>query len=275
MLRSVLIGLDGSDYSSAATELALAWAKQREMLLVGLGIIPRTGESEATPLGFDVFKEKADTQHRHQVTIQVEQILERFSLRCAQESIPSKILEEVGSPLEQITEEARRYDLIFLGQQTFFNSLSPDEPDATLTDVIKNTPRPVVSVPLGEPKFGPVLVAYDGSLQASRTLLAFASLGLAGYSGIRVVTVLPKFKDAARHADRAQEFLRLHTEQVTAMPIASSHGPDEVLLAKADELKAGLIVMGSYGKKSFREFFFGSTTKKVLRHSKVPVFLFN
>jgi nucleotide-binding universal stress UspA family protein len=39
MLKSVLIGLDGSDYSTAAVELGIRWAKQFDALLVGLGII--------------------------------------------------------------------------------------------------------------------------------------------------------------------------------------------------------------------------------------------
>jgi nucleotide-binding universal stress UspA family protein len=42
MLRSILIGLDGSGYSTAALELGLRRAGQFEATLVGLGIIDVT-----------------------------------------------------------------------------------------------------------------------------------------------------------------------------------------------------------------------------------------
>ena len=39
MLKSILIGLDGSPSSTAALELGIQWAKRFNALLVGIGIV--------------------------------------------------------------------------------------------------------------------------------------------------------------------------------------------------------------------------------------------
>ena len=53
MLKSILVGLDGSPSSAAAVELGIQWAKRFNALLVGLGIVDeatiRTPEAE--PIG--------------------------------------------------------------------------------------------------------------------------------------------------------------------------------------------------------------------------------
>ncbi len=45
MLRSILVGLDGSDFSESAVELGIDWARRHNALLVGVGVA--TAESPA------------------------------------------------------------------------------------------------------------------------------------------------------------------------------------------------------------------------------------
>lgn len=47
----------------------------------------------------------------------------------------------------------------------------------------------------------------------------------------------------------------------------------DVLLAKAKELKAGLLVMGAYGYSRFREIVLGGVTEHVLNHADIPVLM--
>jgi nucleotide-binding universal stress UspA family protein len=55
----------------------------------------------------------------------------------------------------------------------------------------------------------------------------------------------------------------------------SSAPPADVVLAAAERLGAGVIVMGSFGHGKLQQFFFGSTTKALLAKSTVPMFLYH
>ena len=120
---------------------------------------------------------------------------------------------------------------------------------------------------------GEVVVAYDGSLQSARALYAAAFSVLESEAKVHIVSAASARTEAARAADQAIAFLRLH--QVDAVPHAIESGgdPATVVLEQADRLRAGLIVMGAYGEPVLREFFLGSVSRTILKESKVPVFL--
>ncbi len=277
MLRTMLLGLDGSDYSKAALEVALRWAQKTNALLVGLGVIdePAQRRAELVPLGAGVFKEQRDEEKLHQARLRVEQALEHFALQCAQRGVPAKVLEDVGSPAEQIVREAQRYDVIVLGQKTFFELGPEAPPDDTLTQVLKHSPRPVVVVPRSGAGGSSVVVAYDGSLQAARTLQLFRTCLGAVADLVHVVSIHPDHAEAVRHVERARDFLGFHHLKAQAHPVATRADPAAVLLERARALDAALLVMGAYGQPGWREFLVGSVTRTLVQESSRPLFLYH
>lgn len=277
MLKSLLIGLDGSPYSHAAAELGIDWARRFDALAVGLGVVDAPGitQGEMVPIGGGAFKERSDEARVHRATRQVEQFLEQFSLACAAADVSSKVLEDVGSPADVILREAQRYDAVLLGQQTHFRFATQEEPCDTLTRVLKATPRPVVAVPRRPPAGTSIVVAYDGSLQAARALQAFQGTGLAQAFPVHVVSAGPDGLDAARHADRAVEFLGFHGIRATPHPVATADAPAKVLLDHVGRLDARLLVLGAYGRSAVWEFFLGSVTRTLLADCPVPLFLYH
>jgi nucleotide-binding universal stress UspA family protein len=277
MLKSILIGLDGSAYSTAAVELGIQWARQFDALLVGLGVIdePTIRGPEPVPLGGVYYKRHRDDVRMHEAQVKVEQFLERFTMRCAEAGVPSKLLEDVGLPWEQILVEAQRYDLIFLGQHTYFHFETQQSPCETLHKVLKNSPRPVVTTPEKLTDGSAILIAYDGSLQAARALHAFQASGLHDRQEVHIISVAEEHAEAARHADRAAEFLRFHEVRAEVHPLASLAPPAEVILEQVRQREAGLLVMGAYGQPTLREFFLGSVTKTLLKETTIPLFLYH
>lgn len=275
MLKSMLVGLDGSDHGDTALELGLRWASRYEALLVGLGIIDEPGihGAEETWLG-EVYFRRINERLTEDVRREVERTLERAALRCVESGVAFKPLEDTGSPHERILLEAQRYDLIIMGQHTHFRFGWQNSADDTLRRVLTENPRPVIAAPgqLG-PESTSVLVAYDGSVQSARALQAFRSVGLGRDRNIHVLCSEADRVEAARRADRAVEYLSFHG--VAAKPIAlkSDRAPAEVILEQVSNTGAELLVMGAYGKSTLREFFLGSTTRAVLKDSPVPVFL--
>ena len=277
MVKSILIGLDGSTYSTNATELGIRWARQFGALLVGLGVVDEATirGPELVPLT-GVYNERGrDDVRTHKAQRQVEQLLEVFALRCADAGIPSKVLEDTGLPWEQILLEAQRYDLVLLGQRTYFHFETQQSPCDTLRKVLKHSPRPVVTVPekLGDGRA--VLVAYDGSMQAARALQAFQASGLHSGHDVHILSVAEDHAEASDHAGRAADFLRLHEIDAHVHPLASYAPPPEVILQQVRGLNAGLLVMGAYGQNALREFFLGSVTRTILKEGTVPLFLYH
>lgn len=59
--------------------------------------------------------------------------------------------------------------------------------------------------------------------------------------------------------------------QASVTAVASELDPAEVILAKADELRADVIVMGTHGRTGVRRLLVGSVAERVLRHAGMPV----
>lgn len=53
MLRSILIGLDGSEDGGSARELALRWARQWDALLIGVTVVDEPGILSSGPALFE------------------------------------------------------------------------------------------------------------------------------------------------------------------------------------------------------------------------------
>jgi nucleotide-binding universal stress UspA family protein len=275
MPRSILVCLDGNAEHSALVELGIRWAKQFDCLLVGVTVVdePRLrGPSHGPPGGYlEKLQDEWVARARHEV----EEVLERFTLRCTEAGVACKLLEDAGTPGEQILREAQRYDLVLMGRHACYQEQK--ERHDTLSGVLRSTPRPVVVVPDQVlPTTGGVLIAYDGSVPAAKALYAFASTGLAELGDVRILSVdATDSVAAARTADRARDFLASRSIPSQMRPVVRT---DSAAAAILDEVFSGgtqLVVMGAYGKPTWHEFFLGSSTSRLVAESPVPVFLYH
>ena len=277
MLRSMLVGLDGSVYSTAAVELGIRWAQHAGAVLVGLGIIdaPTICKPQPVPLGASAYKVHHDATLLADAGHKVQQFLEHCAQRCAEAGVACQLLQDTGLPAEHILLEAQQYDLIMLGQHTFFHFETQEKPDETLSVVVKQSPCPVVAVPATLIEGQAVIIAYDGSPHATRALHMFQALGLDSAYDVHVVCIDAQQKRAAYCAERAVAFLQGHNIVAQAHICATSDSPAHVLLEHVQQLKAGLLIMGSSGRSPLREFFGCSVTRTMLRASPVPLFLYH
>ena len=273
MLRSLLIGLDGSDDGDAAVELGLSWAKTHDALAVGVAIVDDSGilisEEALFAPGYDraVLEPLVQVAHHRSGVF-----LEKFAARCRVLGLRYRSIDEKGTPGVQMVEEAQRFDLIVLGRCTHFDYELSSRGDNTLTRVLKDSPRPVVSVPNAPHQGETVIVAYDGSLQASRALYAFEASGLARSRPVCVVGVAAMRGEAGRFTSRAVDFLRLHDIPAEERPVQTQNHPSQVILDEIRRRDAGLLVMGAYGRPTLKEFAIGSVTSTLLDESTVAIF---
>src|SRR5215475_315087 len=129
-----------------------------------------------------------------------------------------------------------------------------------------------------------ILVAYDGSECADAALDDLRRAGLPANSQIKILSVVeywlppPSGLEIMEHIDRDQEYLALarrgsirlvSLEPVWDVRSESGFGsPATVIIEKADEWDADLIVVGSHGRTALGKFFFGSVSQKVLHEAR-------
>ncbi|HKC89031.1 MAG TPA: universal stress protein [Blastocatellia bacterium] len=132
-----------------------------------------------------------------------------------------------------------------------------------------------------------ILVGYDGSECADAALDDLRRAGLPADTQIKVLSVVenwlppPSELEIIEHIDRGQEYLALARRggiRLVSMErgwdVKSESGagsPATVIIEKADEWEADLIVVGSHGHTALGRFFFGSVSQKVLHEARRSV----
>ena len=277
MLKSILLVLDDQGVDHGSVDMAIRWAVEFDALLVGLGVIDEDAvrPAEPVPLGAGQAKRELDAHRLHQRQVAVGSMLSAIALRCADSRVAFKPLECIGRPAEEIGVEAQRFDLILMARQL----QRPDMPGEwaisdTLRTILRSAPRPVVAIPELAPTGNGIVVAYDGSLQAARTLFAFEASSLAARHPVHIISINDDPLEAARRGNRAVEFLGTRGVRSTLSAETTVH-PSEQILDFASEVDAGLIVLGAYGKSRIHEFFLGSVTSAVLAKCPLSLFLFH
>jgi len=275
MLTTVLVALDGSACSFTATTLALDWARHFDARLLGLGIVDEASiyRPEPVPLGAGAYKKARDETRMADAHHRVAGFVADFRARAAVAGVHAAVLEEQGEPAERILFEAQRADVVIVGRETHFNFETPERRDATLAQVVRSSPRPMVVVPQTLPEGTGVLVAYGGGREAARTLQLFALLGLAAGETLDVMTVHRDSAEARAIARAAGDFLAAHDVVHRVHTVGSSAAPAEVLLEEVESRRPRLLVMGAHREHTLRDLFARSVTRAVLRSCPAPIFV--
>ena len=183
--------------------------------------------------------------------------------------------DETGSAIA----EAALHDLVVIGQPN---------PDAGLSGAIGLRPeeivlscgRPVLVVPYAGtfPDIGRrVLVAWNGSRESTRALHDAMSL-MADAEAVTVIEIDPPAPGvAAPAASAAQVAAALVRRGIAAKPETETTSGDisveDLLLSRANDLDADLLVMGAYGHSRMREFVLGGVSRSIFRHMTLPVLM--
>jgi nucleotide-binding universal stress UspA family protein len=271
MLRTILIGLDDSQYSSAASDLAVTWARRLESSLVGVGIVGRHSarRRQLMPLGAGA---TADDQPE-EVRGQVERNLAQLAARCRRAGVQFERLEEFDLSYEEIVRQASRYDLLVLGHAPHLPVSTDERREEALRTVLRNTQRPVVTVPEEIQPGAGVVMAYHGRLEADHALQAFRASGLDFGEPVWVVSMDVDLNWATQCATHAAKFLQSQGIKATPHPMKQPPSTARALLDEVHRRGARMLVMGAYGRSTLRDVLGSGVTDTVVAECPVPVFL--
>ena len=279
-LKDILVQVDDGRGHEARLQLAAELAARHEAHLTALFVIEAISFSAmAAPGGPDFAAAEAfleiQKQHRDARLAVAERLAASLDEATKRAGISSEWRIVDDDPASAVALHARYADLAVLGQA------DPDHPQrapGVVEAALLSSGRPVLVVPfIGAQSIGKrVLVAWNATREAARAVNdALPLLGQA--EKVTVLAINPEGGIAGEGelpaADIALHLARHGVNAEAAHTAAEDVGVGDVILSRASDLAADLIVMGGYGHSRAREFALGGATRTLLRHMTVPVLM--
>lgn len=277
MLKRILILIGETKSSICARQYAFRLAKKTQASVAGLAGIDLTYLDVVMLGGIGTASWQAGIEHQFKAQADEtrDRLHEVFELECRDHRLDFEWLSFDGDAIETLYLAAETCDLMATGYDTEFHADMDKQPSESLAKLLMMTPRPVIVCPDELSQGDDVLVAYDGSVPAMRSLQMFTLLSFGQGNRICVTSVDASQELTARRTNGAVGYLRYHGYQAEANPITSRLRPAEVLGTEIADRKIGTLVMGAYGHRGFREFLLGSTTSALVENPPCALFVYN
>ncbi|MCG8590571.1 MAG: universal stress protein [Proteobacteria bacterium] len=271
MIESLLVATDGSEAASAAERVSISLASKLSLRVSGYTVLE--DKSIKAPghdgLSLPAFPESAVADY---YKARAEAIARRFGERARGEGVEASCEVGQGVADDRIVEKGQGFDLAALGREGQSAAYHTALIGSTVEGVMRKTSRSTLIVPAGAALTGPIVLAFDGS-PGSRIA---ANLAVALANGLsEKLHVFVDSKDKGRAVARFDEVRQLvGGANVPVQETSSTLGrPDVKIVDTARETRAGLIVMGAFGRNRITDYFLGSNAAAVARTAPVPVLL--
>lgn len=277
-LKDILVLLDGTVQSEVRLGLAAGLARRHGAHLAGLFVVdvmvPMMAAADA---GSGAVLGEMIDQMRGEALAEAARVEAAFRELLRRDGIPGEWRCVEGSTREQAALHARYVDLAVLGQAD--PDGAPPGAAAAIEAVLFDSGRPVLVVPYAGslPTFGErVLVGWNASAQSARAVHDALPL-LVGAGSVVVSAVNPRRGIDAHGeepgADIARHLARHGVKVTVEHSVAPEIGAGDLLLNRASEISADLIVVGAYGHSRLRETILGGVTRTLLQQMTVPVLM--
>ncbi|PLY05340.1 MAG: universal stress protein [Arcobacter sp.] len=145
---------------------------------------------------------------------------------------------------------------------------------ATFEATITKSGKPALMFPREMTEFNTdnILIGWNDSPEISKTVSRAMPL-LRKAKRVHIISSKEYIKDLSQMT-RLQDYLLSHNIKTTYEIVKTTKTPGQALLKYAQEENFDLIVAGAFGtNKGLRELMFGGTTKYMLSHSTLPIFM--
>lgn len=282
-LKDILVCLDASDAGENRLNLAARLAREHDAHLVGVQVLH---DDDTEPLfaplqppvggrfsgGVDVLERPAAEAR----VAPIDHAEERFRGTLRRHGIDGDWrLIERADPAE-VTALAKSADLVVIGQ---YSRATQHEAAFRPDEIAIECGRPLLIVPyiggfnaIGES----VLIAWDGTREATRAVHDALPL-LRNAKTATVMIVLSQEREFERvHAGMQRMVAHLERHGIPARAEETIRGDlsvSDLLLSRAADLGADMIVAGAYHHSPWREALIGGVSRDLLRHMTVPVLM--
>lgn len=276
MIKSIIVGLDGSDHSRSGLKYATWLAGQFDATVTGLHVVDIVSiegsffHDISGSLGFEPYLDFT-SKMREALQERGAAILDEFSQTCQAEGVRSETALQIGIVPSEICERAREADLVVLGNRGVNQRFTTGLLGGVTESVTRQCSKPVLVTPLEFQRPGSPVLAYDGSERASAAMHVAAEVCSQLGLPLAVLTVCRDPEQGERILDQARRYLASYSLSTTTA-VVDGHAY-ETIPSEISKHGYDLVFMGSHGHGRVMEFVLGSTTEYVLRNVPCPVFL--
>lgn len=277
-LRDILVHLDATGPGHARLALAADLARRHEAHLTGLFVVDiplpviAAGDGSSGPALAELMDRMREDALAAAATVEA-----AFRDRLRRDGLAGEWRVAEGAAPALVTLHARYADLAVVGQE----DPESDQPSAgaIVESVLFASGRPVLVVPYAgrfETLGRRVLIGWNASGEAARAVNDALPL-IAAAETATVLAVDPRpgpdghgeepGADIARHL--ARHGVTVRVEHTSSGELAAG----DVLLNRAAELPADLLVIGAYGHSRLRELVLGGVTRTLLHQMTLPVLM--
>lgn len=275
MLKSLIVGVNGSRLSQAAVQVAVDWARKLEIPVTFVAVLDVEGLTGGQSVGMmgSSFKAERDEKVLASWRERLQGALADAARAADEAGVQYESQSVEGSPVKVLEREAHRHDLLIIGRRAEPRSDREPASTASMMEIVRTSPRPVVVAGPTRPNGSSVVVAYDGSSQASQALESFIHSGLyAGYP-IHLVGVSDRPEEMEERLEGPQEYARRHGREIHVHVLPAGRGVSETILEFADRQSAALLVMGTHASPGLKKLLLGSVSRAAVQTAPMPVFL--
>ncbi|MFZ0389474.1 MAG: universal stress protein [Calditrichia bacterium] len=277
MIKSILLAVDGSAYTEPVLMQGISLARYFKAHLKVLTVIDVRIFEWAVAIGVEGFAPVIPSsayldESQKLLEQKAEEVLKRTREILQDKDISFSLEKESGNPIDTICEKARLVDLVIMGARGEFAKWSDKMLGATLESLSRICIKSLLITQRAYREIKKILIAYDGSNNASRALTFGAHFAETMKIPLVVLTVSAEEKEGDRILEEAREYLQPYRLSELSFHNVTGEAAAQIVKA-AEKENADLIVMGSYGHSRIREAILGSNTVQVMRNADVPVLL--
>lgn len=284
MIKRILIALDPDMDTKIATMYGISLAKKCGARVTGLALVDNEqfaltsyegggmGSLYYYPGNIQEHFSEAERKEANKLLASFEK-----SVKTAKVDY-SEVMEE-GVSYQRIIEDMKYHDLLVIGRDSHFFYNRPKHDTETMARVVKKSSMPTLVVTKSYQKVEKVLIAYDESMAAARTLQWFIQLQPFGTDiEIELVNVNDAHTDLSLQESNlilrlAQDYLKSHGFNKVNRIVLDSGAPGELLVEHQRWTGADLFVLGAHSMSAWKRLTFGSTTHYLVTNSDVPLFM--
>jgi nucleotide-binding universal stress UspA family protein len=276
MIKTVLVGIDGSEHARTAGQFALWLGNRLGAKVVALHVVDIVSiegsffHDISGSLGFEPYLDFS-SKMREVLQDRGRALLEEFARTAIAKGTEVETRLTMGVIANEIADHAKTGDLVVIGHRGVNERFSTGLLGGTAESVTRKCPKPVFVSTL---EFQPItrpLLAYDGSQRAAAAMHAAAEFCVSLSLPLTVLTVAKDAENGERIVDDARKYLAAYQLDANCK-VKTGHAPEQIVDCIKQE-GFDLLFIGAYGHSRILEMVLGSTTEYVLRNSPCAVFL--
>jgi len=282
MIKRILVALDPDRDTPAATRYAIRLAKRFDAELTGLAVVDVSNLNTVIGVagygseayGRDLWAELAgETQEV------AEKLLNSFKSSVEKAGVRHRDVRKEGASADMIIEEMKYHDLLVLGRDSRFFYNEPYKDTKTLAKVVKGGVAPTLVVTEEYREIEKIMIAFDGSPPAARSLKGFVHLLPYGKDiDIELVNIAggessEAMEKSSTVLNLAEKYLKAHNFSYIIKTVLEKGDAGQRILDRQLKQNPDLLILGAHSVSAVKRAAFGSTTHFMITNTQGPLFL--